>query len=44
MTEKRLLIVAHAPSANTRALREAVVRGTQAAAAGSVAVEALSPF
>jgi multimeric flavodoxin WrbA len=44
MTKKRLLVVAHAPSANTRALLEAVVRGARAVEAESVEVEALSPF
>jgi multimeric flavodoxin WrbA len=44
MTTKRLLVVAHAPSANTRALLDAVVRGAQAAEAEDVEVEALNPF
>jgi multimeric flavodoxin WrbA len=44
MTRKRLLVVAHAPSANTRALLEAVVRGARAVEAESVEIEALSPF
>jgi multimeric flavodoxin WrbA len=41
---KRLLIVAHAPSPNTRALLEAVVRGVASAEAESVEAEVLTPF
>lgn len=43
-TRKRLLIVAHAPSANTRALREAVEAGSHAADAPGVDAHTLSPF
>lgn len=41
---KRLLIVAHAPSDNTRALLEAVRRGAAAPEIEGVEVRALSPF
>jgi NADPH-dependent FMN reductase len=41
---KRLLIVAHAPSPNTRTLLEAVVRGVASAEAESVKAEVLTPF
>lgn len=44
MTRKRLLVVAHAPSANTRTLLDAAVRGARSAAAESVEVAALGPF
>ena len=44
MTEKRLLIVAHAPSPNTRRLMDAVVEGAGSPDIGNVAVTALSPF
>jgi multimeric flavodoxin WrbA len=44
MTNKRLLVVAHAPSPNTRALLDAVVRGAHAAEAEDVEVEVMSPF
>ncbi|NNG02610.1 MAG: flavodoxin family protein [Inquilinus sp.] len=43
MTTKRLLIVAHAPSPNTRRLFEAAVEGARAEACG-VEIVALSPF
>ncbi len=41
---KRLLIVAHAPSDNTKALRDAVVRGAGNADITGVDVVATSPF
>jgi len=41
---KQLLIVAHAPSANTRVLRDAVVRGAGHGDIDGVAVTCLSPF
>jgi hypothetical protein len=41
---KRLLIVAHAPSPNTRRLRDAVVAGARHPDIAGVAVEALGPF
>tara|TARA_R110002012_G_scaffold52845_8_gene135748 strand:+ start:96 stop:716 length:621 start_codon:yes stop_codon:yes gene_type:complete len=41
---KSLLIVAHAPSDNTRALLDAVRTGAEEASAGSVRVSVLSPF
>jgi hypothetical protein len=45
MTErKRLLIVAHAPSTNTRRLRDAVVEGAMSDDVGGVDAVVLSPF
>jgi len=44
MTAKRLLIVAHAPSANTMALREAVARGAGHADIAGVEVDCRGPF
>ena len=44
MTDKRLLIVAHAPSANTRRLRDAVVAGARHPDIAGVEVIAQSPF
>jgi multimeric flavodoxin WrbA len=44
MTEKSLLIVAHAPSPNTQALRNALVAGARHEDIGGVAVRCLSPF
>ena len=44
MTAKQLLIVGHAPSPNTRALRDAVVRGATSDDIENVDVTALSPF
>lgn len=41
---KQLLIVAHVPSENTRALRDAVLRGAQHPDVEGVAVRALTPF
>ena len=41
---KRLLIVAHAPSPNTRRLLEAVLEGARDPEIAGVEVEALSPF
>ena len=41
---KRLLIVAHAPSANTKALLEAILRGAGQAEITGVEVIAASPF
>ena len=44
MTEKRLLIVAHAPSPNTRRLLDAVVDGARHPDIAGVEVVAQSPF
>jgi len=44
MAPKHLLIVAHAPSANTRKLRDAVLRGARHEDIENVAVRALTPF
>ena len=44
MTDKRLLIVAHAPSPNTVRLRDAVVAGAQHPDIAGVEVIAQSPF
>jgi multimeric flavodoxin WrbA len=44
MTQRRLLIVAHAPSANTRRLLDAVVEGARSDENQNVEVVALSPF
>jgi len=44
MTGKRLLIVAHAPSENTRRLRDALVEGARDPAVEGVATIAQSPF
>lgn len=41
---KSLLIVAHAPSENTRALRDAVLRGAEEGGRATVEVTCLSPF
>ena len=41
---KSLLVVAHAPSANTRRLRDAVVEGARSEEVSGVEVVALSPF
>ncbi len=44
MPDKRLLIIAHAPSPNTQRLRDAVVEGAAQAEADGVEVVAKSPF
>lgn len=44
MAAKRLLVVAHVPSPNTMALRDAVVRGASAPDIEGVEVKALTPF
>ena len=44
MTKRRLLIVAHAPSPNTRRLLDAVVEGARSDDIENVEVVALSPF
>lgn len=44
MPEKRLLIVAHAPSPNTQRLRDAVVAGARHPDIDGIAVDARSPF
>jgi multimeric flavodoxin WrbA len=44
MSGKRLLVVAHAPSPNTRALREAVLRGARNPEVGAVEVAAAAPL
>ena len=41
---KRLLIVAHVPSANTQRLRDAALEGARAAEADALEVRALTPF
>ncbi len=41
---KRILVVAHAPSPNTARLRDAVLKGIDAAQADDLTVQALSPF
>ena len=41
---KRLLVVAHVPSDNTRALRDAVVRGATAEGIDGIDVVSLTPF
>ncbi len=44
MTKRRLLIVAHAPSPNTRKLLDAVVEGARSDETQNVEVVALNPF
>jgi multimeric flavodoxin WrbA len=44
MTKRKLLIVAHAPSPNTRRLFDAVVEGARSDEAQNVEVVGLSPF
>jgi multimeric flavodoxin WrbA len=44
MTQKRLLIVAHAPSPNTRALLDAAANGARSPEIDNVEVTALTPF
>lgn len=41
---KRLLVIAHIPSENTLALRDAILRGAEQAAAESVEIVAKTPF
>ncbi|MDP6705945.1 MAG: flavodoxin family protein [Alphaproteobacteria bacterium] len=43
-TGRRLLVVAHAPSVNTRRLFDAVVAGARADGSGNVEITALGPF
>lgn len=43
-TAKTLLIVAHAPSANTARLRDAVLRGARSAVGGELAVRVSAPL
>ena len=44
MCEKTLLIVAHAPSANTQALRDAVIRGARHPDIAGVTVRSVAPL
>lgn len=44
MSDKTLLIVAHAPSPNTQALREALIAGAQHPDAAGLRIRCLSPF
>ena len=44
MSEKTLLVVAHAPSANTQALRDAVLRGARHPDIGGVNVRSVAPL
>ena len=44
MIQKQLLIVAHAPSANTQRLLDAVIEGAQSDENQTVKIAALSPF
>ena len=44
MTAKRLLIVAHAPSDNTRRLLDAVIAGARSEESENLEIAALSPF
>ena len=43
-SEKRLLVIAHAPSPNTERLRDAVVAGASSPEIEGVTITALSPF
>ncbi|MEK4034776.1 NAD(P)H-dependent oxidoreductase [Methylocystis sp. IM3] len=44
MSGKRLLVIAHAPSPNTQAMRDALLAGARAPEIEGVEVRALSPF
>ncbi|MDA0652269.1 MAG: flavodoxin family protein [Proteobacteria bacterium] len=44
MNPKRLLVVAHAPSANTGRLRDAVMAGARASDIGAVDVQCIAPL
>jgi multimeric flavodoxin WrbA len=44
LSQKRLLIVAHAPSSNTQAMRDALLDGAAAPEIDDVEARALSPF
>lgn len=44
MSGKRLLIIAHAPSPNTRAMRDALLEGAQASEIETVEARARTPF
>ena len=44
MDSKTLLIVAHAPSPNTRRLRDALLRGAESAEAAGVAISVVAPL
>jgi len=44
MSQKRLLVVAHAPSANTARLRDAVIEGARAPDIGAVDVKWIAPL
>jgi len=44
MASKRLLIVAHTPSKNTRCLLDAIVRGAQSVADDRIEISAQTPF
>ena len=44
MSDRHLLIIAHAPSPNTLAMRDAVLRGASEAAGKELMVKVLSPF
>lgn len=44
MTDKRLLIIGHIPSPNTKRLRDAVAAGASSPEIGGVKVSVLSPF
>jgi NAD(P)H-dependent FMN reductase len=44
MPESRLLIITHAPSPNTRALRDALILGAQSQAGETLELKCMSPF
>ncbi len=44
MSGKRLLVIAHAPSPNTRSMREALLEGARAPGIEEVETRALNPF